>query len=238
MVEVMLKRITKAYAGKTVLQDIDLVIPPGAFTCLLGSSGSGKTTLLQLLAGLEAPDAGEIWLDGVKVSEKNSILVPPHARSIGYIFQDLALWPHLTAFDNIAFGLKINKVPAYADKVNEMAARLNIRESLCKYPGQLSGGQQQLVAIARSLVLQPQLLLLDEPMANLDVKLRKIVRDKILDLKKDLALNMVYVTHDHHEAFALADQLVILNEARIEATGSPEQIRGSGSEFIRYFIEV
>jgi ABC-type Fe3+/spermidine/putrescine transport system ATPase subunit len=238
MVEVVLSNITKAYAGKTVLQDIDLVIPPGAFTCLLGSSGSGKTTLLQLLAGFEVPDAGDIWLNGVKVSEKDRLLVPPHARSIGYIFQDLALWPHLTAFDNIAFGLKINKVPAYADKVNDMAERLNIRESLLKYPGQLSGGQQQLVAIARSLVLQPQLLLLDEPMANLDVKLKKIVRDKILALKKDLALNIVYVTHDHHEAFALADQLVILHEARIEAMGSPEQIRCSGSEFIRYFIEV
>lgn len=238
MVEVVLKNITKAYAGKTVLQAIDLLIPPGAFTCLLGSSGSGKTTLLKLLAGFETPDAGEIRLNGAKVSEKDGILVPPHARSIGYIFQDLALWPHLTAFDNIAFGLKINKVPAYAQQVYEMADRLSIRETLLKYPGQLSGGQQQLVAIARSLVLQPQLLLLDEPMANLDVKLKKVVRNKILELQKELALNIVYVTHDHHEAFALADQLVILHEARIEATGSPEQIRCSGNEFIRYFIEL
>jgi ABC-type Fe3+/spermidine/putrescine transport system ATPase subunit len=238
MVEVMLHNIAKAYAGKTVLRHIDLVIPPGTFTCLLGSSGSGKTTLLKLLAGFETPDAGEIWLNGVKVSEKDRILVPPHNRHLGYIFQDLALWPHLTAFDNIAFGLKINKVPAYADRVHEMAGRLNIQDSLLKYPGQLSGGQQQLVAIARSLVLQPQLLLLDEPMANLDVKMKKIVRDKILALKKDLALNIVYVTHDHHEAFALADQLVILNEARIEATGSPDQIRHSGNEFINYFIEL
>jgi ABC-type Fe3+/spermidine/putrescine transport system ATPase subunit len=237
MVEVVLQDVSKAYAGKTVLRHLDLVIPPGSFTCLLGSSGSGKTTLLKLLAGLETPDTGQIWLNGLKASEQGRILVPPHARRVGYIFQDLALWPHLTAFDNIAFGLKINKVPAYADRVNEMAERLNIRESLFKYPGQLSGGQQQLVAIARSLVLQPQWLLLDEPMANLDVKLKKLVRNKIITLIEDFNLNMVYVTHDHHEAFALADQLVILNEGRIEATGSPDQIRGSENEFIRYFIE-
>lgn len=238
MVEVEFKNITKAYHGKTVLNRIDLFIPKGAFTCLLGSSGSGKTTLLKLLAGFETPDRGEIWLNAVQVSKENRIIRPPHTRSIGYIFQDLALWPHLTAFDNIAFGLKIRKAPAYKERVQEMAARLNITESLKKYPGQLSGGQQQLVAIARSLVVQPQLLLLDEPMANLDVKLRKIVRDKILALRQDLSFNIIYVTHDHHEAFALADQLVILNEARIEAMGTPDQVRESGNAYVKYFIQL
>src|SRR5215210_3504873 len=135
MVEVAFNQITKTYAGRTVLEDIDLLIPKGSFTCLLGSSGSGKTTLLKLLAGLEAPDSGEIRLNGVKVSGENKIIIPPHARSIGFIFQDLALWPHLTAFDNIAFGLKINKEWAYARLVQEMAERLSIRELLGKYPG-------------------------------------------------------------------------------------------------------
>ena len=238
MVEVIFKNIKKSYNGKTVLDNIDLTIPKGAFTCLLGSSGSGKTTLLKLLAGFETPDAGEIWLNGILVSSQNKIIRPPHKRHIGYIFQDLALWPHLTAFDNIAFGLKTGKIPAYQERVQEMAARLNITESLPKYPGQLSGGQQQLVAIARSLVMQPQLLLLDEPMANLDVKLKKIVRDKVLELKQELSFNIIYVTHDHHEAFALADQLVILNDARIETIGTPDQVRASGNAYVQYFIEL
>ncbi len=238
MVEVEFKNITKAYNGKTILDNINLSIPKGAFTCLLGSSGSGKTTMLQLLAGFEPPDNGEIELNGIRVSGKNKIIRPPHKRSIGYIFQDLALWPHLTAFDNIAFGLKISKVPAYQEQVQAMAARLNITESLKKYPSQLSGGQQQLVAIARSLVLQPQLLLLDEPMANLDVKLKKIVRNKILELREDFSFNIIYVTHDHHEAFTLADQLVILNETRIEVTGTPDQVRASGNAYVKYFIEL
>ncbi|MDO1449607.1 ABC transporter ATP-binding protein [Rhodocytophaga aerolata] len=238
MMEVELQNITKSYGNKTVLKDIHLALPNGSFTCLLGSSGSGKTTILKLLAGFELPDKGDIWISGEKVSSNNKLLKAPHERGIGYIFQDLSLWPHLSVMENIAFGLKIRKVAAYKDKVMEMAQRLNIGETLSKYPHQLSGGQQQLVAIARSLVLEPNLLLMDEPLANLDVKLKKVVREKILELKKLLSINIIYVSHDHREAFTMADQIVVLNEAQVEAVGTPQQIRESPSEFIKYFIEL
>lgn len=238
MMEVELHNITKSYGNKTILKDINLALPKGSFTCLLGSSGSGKTTILKLLAGFELPDKGDIWIGGETVSSNNKLLKAPHERGIGYIFQDLSLWPHLSVMENIAFGLKIRKVDAYKDIVMEMAQRLNISETLSKYPYQLSGGQQQLVAIARSLVLEPKVLLMDEPLANLDVKLKKIVRERILKLKQMRTISIVYVSHDHREAFAMADQIVVLNEGRIEAIGTPEQISQSDNEFIRYFIEL
>lgn len=238
MIEIELQNITKSYGSKTVLKDINLTLPTGSFTCLLGSSGSGKTTILKLLAGFELPDKGVIRIGGEKVSENKTLLKAPHERGIGYIFQDLSLWPHLSVMENIAFGLKIRKVAAYKDKVMEMAHRLNISETLSKYPHQLSGGQQQLVAIGRSLVLEPKVLLMDEPLANLDVKLKKVVKEKILELKKLPLINILYVSHDHREAFAMADQIVVLNEAQVEAVGTPQQIRESPSEFIKYFIEL
>ncbi len=238
MAEVQFINITKAYGTKQVLNGIHLAVDKGSFTCLLGSSGSGKTTLLKLLAGFEFPDTGEVWLAGQPVSAPHKIIIPPQQRGIGYIFQDLGLWPHLSVFDNIAFGLKIKKVVAYQDIVHTMAERLNIRTMLLNYPGQLSGGQQQLVAIARSLVLQPRVLLMDEPLANLDVKLKKVVRDRILELRQEFSLTLIYVTHDHHEAFSMADQVVILNGGHIEAKGTPAEIRQSDNEFIKYFIEL
>ena len=238
MAEVQCIHITKSYGNKQVLHNIHLAVEKGSLTCLLGSSGSGKTTLLKLLAGFEFPDSGEVCLAGQPVSAPHKIIVPPQQRGIGYIFQDLGLWPHLSVFDNIAFGLKIKKVAAYQEIVHQMAERLNIRTMLFNYPGQLSGGQQQLVAIARSLVLQPRILLLDEPLANLDVKLKKVVRDRILELRQEFSLTLIYVTHDHHEAFSMADQVVILNNGLIEAIGTPAEIRQSDNAYVKYFVEL
>jgi ABC-type sugar transport system ATPase subunit len=238
MGEVELKNITKSYGKKLVLKEISITIAKGTLTCLLGSSGAGKTTVLQLLAGFEAPDTGEIWISGVKASSEGKIIQEPHQRGIGYIFQDLALWPHMSAFENIAFGLKVRKEPSYKDKVLETAGRLGISELLSKYPSQLSGGQQQLVAIARSLVLEPKVLLMDEPLANLDVKLKKVVRDKIKELQEWLGITIIYVSHDHREAFALANQIIVFNEARVEAVGTPQEIQIIDNEFIKYFIEL
>ena len=238
MADVELRNISKAYGKKQVLQDITVGVKKGDLACLLGNSGSGKTTILKMLAGFEAPDSGEISIGGEIVSGSGKVIVPPHRRGIGYIFQDLALWPHMTAFENIAFGLRARKEPGYRMKVHETAEWLGVKDSLGKYPSQLSGGQQQLVAIGRSLVLQPKVLLMDEPLANLDVKLKKVVREKIIELKEALGVTIIYVSHDHREAFALASQLIILNEASVEATGTPEEIRQSDSEFIKYFIEL
>lgn len=238
MAEVELRNVSKSYGKKQVLQDITVEFKKGDLVCLLGSSGSGKTTILKLLAGFEAPDSGEIIIGDEVVSGNGKVTVAPHKRGIGYIFQDLALWPHMTAFENIAFGLKARKEPGYRIKVYETAEWLGVKDSLDKYPSQLSGGQQQLVAIGRSLVLQPKVLLMDEPLANLDVKLKKVVREKIVELKEALGITIIYVSHDHREAFALASQLIVLNEARVEAIGTPEEIRQSDSAFIKYFIEL
>ena len=238
MVEVELSNLSKSYGEKKILEGINVKIAKGALACLLGSSGSGKTTILKMLAGFEAPDTGEIRIGGEKASGNQKVIIPPHRRGIGYIFQDLALWPHMTACENIAFGLKIRKEPDYKMKVEEMAEWLGVKDSLEKYPSQLSGGQQQLVAIGRSLVLQPNLLLMDEPLANLDVKLKKVVREKIIELRDSMGITIIYVSHDHREAFAMASQLIVLNQARVEATGTPDQIRQSNSEFIQYFIEL
>ncbi|QCR25272.1 ABC transporter ATP-binding protein [Pontibacter qinzhouensis] len=238
MAEVELRNVSKSYGKKQVLQDITVEVKKGDLACLLGSSGSGKTTILKLLAGFEAPDSGEISIGGEVVSGNGKVTVAPHKRGIGYIFQDLALWPHMTAFENIAFGLKARKEPDYRIKVQETAEWLGVKDSLDKYPSQLSGGQQQLVAIGRSLVLQPRVLLMDEPLANLDVKLKKVVREKIIELKEALGITIIYVSHDHREAFSLASQLIILNGASVEATGTPEEIRQSDSAFIKYFIEL
>jgi ABC-type Fe3+/spermidine/putrescine transport system ATPase subunit len=238
MAEVELRNVSKTYGKKQVLRNITVGVKKGDLACLLGSSGSGKTTILKLLAGFEAPDRGEISIGGDRVSGDGKVIVPPHRRGIGYIFQDLALWPHMTAFGNIAFGLKARKEPAYKIKVSETAEWLGVKDLLDKYPSQLSGGQQQLVAIGRSLVLQPKVLLMDEPLANLDVKLKKVVREKIVELKETLGITIIYVSHDHREAFALASQLIILNEGRVEATGTPEAIRQADSAFIKYFIEL
>ena len=242
---IKLNKITHSYGDKSVLQNLTLNIEDNQLTCLLGGSGSGKTTILRLIAGLVIPNKGQIIIQDKTVTDKQKIIIPPYKRSLGYIFQDLALWPHFTVYNNIAFGLKERK-PAcrqgreknIKDKVFKMLDFFGLQEHAEKYPHQLSGGQQQLVAISRSLVLKPKILLMDEPLANLDVKLKQKILEHIKNLKQNFNLTIVYVTHDHKEALTLADTIVVLNDGKVEETGNVEQIKKSKNEYVQYFIEI
>ena len=239
---IKLNNITHAYGDKPVLQDLSLNIESNQLTCLLGGSGNGKTTILRLIAGLEVPTNGQIIIQDKIVSDQNKIIIPPYQRNLGYIFQDLALWPHFTVYKNIAFGLNEHRKKNVKDTVFKMLDFFGLQEYAEKYPHQLSGGQQQLVAISRALVLKPKILLMDEPLANLDVKLKRKILEHIKNLKKSRTfgnnLTIVYVTHDHKEALTLADTIVVLNEGKIEETGNRDQIINSTNEFVQYFIEV
>jgi ABC-type Fe3+/spermidine/putrescine transport system ATPase subunit len=232
-----LKNITYNYDGKPLLENFNLKIEKNRLTALLGSSGCGKTTLLRLIAGLETPPAGEISIDGQTLSSAGEIIVPPHRRHLGFIFQDLALWPHFTVYQNLAFGLDKTKDKDVKTKVYDMLAFFGLNDFAEHYPHQLSGGQQQLTAIARSLVLEPEILLMDEPLANLDVKLKRKIHNLILKMKSDFNLTVVYVTHDHREAFTLADEIVVINNGKIEDKGTSEQIKNSKNEYVKYFLE-
>ncbi len=234
---IQLKKINHAYHTKSILRDLDLDILDGGLTCLLGSSGSGKSTILRIIAGLEIPQGGQVVMDGKVVTDAGKILVPAAERGIGFVFQDLALWPHFTVYEHIAFGLKELKINDLESKVLEMLDAFGLRKHRDKYPHQLSGGQKQLVAIARSLVLKPKTLLMDEPLSDLDVKLKHRMLEIIKALKQKYDMTIIYVTHDHKEAFALADQVVVLNQGQIEAMGSVSEIKTSSSAFVQYFLE-
>ncbi|RUA08845.1 MAG: hypothetical protein DSY82_06500 [Flavobacteriia bacterium] len=232
-----LKNITHAYGKKRVLQNISLNIEPGKLTCLLGGSGSGKTTILRLIAGLEIPEKGEIYIENKLVTNDSNILIPSNKRNLGFIFQDLALWPHFTVFENIAFGLKERRTQQIEQKVSEILSFFDLQAFAEKYPHQLSGGQQQLVAISRALVLEPKILLMDEPLSGLDVKLKRKILEHIKDLKKNFDVTLVYVTHDHREAFAIADQIIVLNEGKLVEAASAKEIKHSENEYVKYFLE-
>lgn len=221
-----------------MLEDLSLKITQYHFTCLLGNTGSGKSTLLRIIAGLEKPAAGKVWLRDHLVTDGHHLLVPPEKRNIGYIFQDLALWPHFSVFDNVAFGLKVRKVKDRQGKVKQMLDYFNLNDHARKYPHQLSGGQQQLVALARSLVLEPDILLLDEPLSNLDVQLRQFMMDHLLRLKEQENITFVYVTHDPREASKLADDLVVLgNHGKVAYAGSWEAARTCENSFVQSFLK-
>ncbi len=234
---ISLKNISHSYGKKVVLENLCLDIEANKLVCLLGGSGSGKTTILRIIAGLENPQKGEIIVHNQVLTQNNSLLIPPNKRNMGFIFQDLALWPHLSVFNNIAFGLKEHKVNNIEDKVYEILDYFGIKDLAEKFPHQLSGGQKQLVAISRSLVLRPSILLMDEPLNNLDVKLKRRMLAYIKKLKHEFNLTIVYVTHDHKEAFSIADKIVILDNGKIQEIGGIEQIKQSNNEFIKYFLE-
>jgi len=212
---ISLKNISKLFKKRLILEDISFEIAEGKITCLLGNSGSGKTTILRLIAGLEKPSEGKIMIDNRLVAKDKEILVPPSQREIGFIFQDLALWSHMSVYENIAFGLKVKKSQNIEEKVVEILTFFGIEQYKNSYPNQISGGQQQLVAIARSLVLQPKILLMDEPLANLDIHLKKKMRNQIKALRDSFNVTIIYVTHDHEEASALADEILVVKGGKI-----------------------
>lgn len=209
--------VTKRFGSHLAVESVSLQVAIGDAVVILGPSGCGKTTLLRLVAGLETPDSGEISLSGTKVAGLGRSMVPPHQRGIGFVFQDLALWPHLTVWKNLEFVLGSVKT-ARADRAERIHQALNlvrIEPLSARYPHELSGGEQQRVALARALVGQPRLLLLDEPLSSLDLELRTTLRAELTRLQRDLGVTMVYVTHDRDDAAALADDVVEMRAGRI-----------------------
>ena len=223
-VPVKVNNVVKRFGKVEALRRVSVYIKPGEFLVLLGPSGSGKTTLLRCIAGLEIPDEGEIIIgDKVVVNTSKRIFVPPKDRDIAMVFQNYALYPHMKVFDNIAFPLKLRKVPKeeIRKRVVEVAKMLRIEELLDRYPKQLSGGQQQRVALARALVRNPKVFLMDEPLSNLDAKLRVYMRAELKRLQKELKITTIYVTHDQAEAMTMADRIAVINEGRIMQLGTP-----------------
>lgn len=224
-VQVELKNVGKRFADRTVLEDISLRVRRGQFVALLGPSGCGKTTLLNILAGLIGLGEGAVEFDGAPWSSRGYTLAPER-RNVGMVFQDFALWPHMTVFDNVAFGLKVKKPPDKQFRTAVSAALEMVQMSGYEnyYPHQLSGGQKQRIAIARTLAPRPSLMLMDEPLSNLDSKLREQMRWDLLNIVQEANITTIYVTHDQTEALSMADHLVLLNEGRIEQQGAPSQV--------------
>jgi iron(III) transport system ATP-binding protein len=235
---VELQGVRKAYGKLTVADGIDLSIGHGELVCLLGPSGCGKTTTLRLIAGFISPDAGSIIVGGRTLSDPRATL-PPERRNMSMIFQSYALWPHMTVAENIGYGLRLRKLPGaeVAAKVGRILAVTQLEALRARYPGELSGGQQQRVALARALVVEPETLLLDEPLSNLDTNLREEMRFEIRRLHDEFRYTTVYVTHDQLEAMTTADRIVVMNAGRIEQVGSPEDVYlRPQSEFVARFI--
>jgi len=218
---IRLKDMVKRFGALEAVSHVSLDIKDGELFTLLGPSGCGKTTILRLIGGFHKADHGEIYFGDREVSA-----IPPYERHIGMVFQNYALWPHMTIFDNVAYGLKIKKAssPEIARRVNRALSQVKLTGLEKRYPGQLSGGQQQRVALARALVLNPDVLLLDEPLSNLDAKIRQQVRAEIRKLQKELAITSIYVTHDQEEALTLSDRIAVLDHGKLQQIGSPRDL--------------
>lgn len=231
---VTVKNLQKSFASNTVFSDINFSIDQGEFVTLLGPSGCGKSTLLRCLAGLNSVETGEIW-----VGEQNITHLAPQKRDIGMVFQSYALFPNMTVANNIAFGLKMKRLGK--DEIAKQVARVielvELKGKEQQYPHQLSGGQKQRVALARALVVQPKILLLDEPLSALDARIRKHLRQQICDIQKELNLTTVFVTHDQEEAMIMSDRIFLMNEGTIVQQGSAEQIYTQPhNEFVAGFM--
>jgi len=228
MVRIKTVDLTKRFGEVVAVDRVSLEIEHGEFFTLLGPSGCGKTTFLRCIAGLELPDEGRVYFDGEDVTD-----VPPHRRDTGMVFQNYALWPHMNVFDNIAYGLKIRGLPK-----NEIRKRVEWALELVKLKGlekrtphQLSGGQQQRVALARAIVINPKVLLFDEPLSNLDAKLRLEMRAELRRLQKELGITTIYVTHDQEEAMSISDRLAIMKDGRIMQVGTPREVYDRPANF-------
>lgn len=218
---IQLNGISKSFDGETVLDNLSLEIHDKEFMTLLGPSGCGKTTTLRVIGGFENPDEGDVYFNGKRIND-----VPPYERQVNTVFQKYALFPHLNVFDNIAFGLRIQKRPdaEIKTKVKEMLALVNLRGFEKRKVDTLSGGQQQRVAIARALINQPKVLLLDEPLAALDLKLRKDMQNELKNIQHQTGITFIYVTHDQEEALSMSDTVVVMAEGRIQQIGTPTDI--------------
>ena len=218
---IRLNGISKSFDGETVLDNMDLEIHDKEFITLLGPSGCGKTTTLRIIGGFEMPDEGDVYFGGKRIND-----VPPYERQVNTVFQKYALFPHLNVFDNIAFGLRLKKRPdqEIKEKVKEMLAMVNLKGFERRRVETLSGGQQQRVAIARALINQPKVLLLDEPLAALDLKLRKDMQNELKNIQKETGITFIFVTHDQEEALSMSDTVVVMANGRIQQIGSPTDI--------------
>lgn len=216
-----LKNISKTFSSTKVLNNIDLELDKGEFFSVVGPSGCGKTTLLRIIAGLEFPSGGEIYIDGI-----NSTDLIPQKRKIGIVFQNYALFPNMTVFENVAYGLEVKKIPKnkIREKVDTVLAKVRMQDKTGNSVTTLSGGEQQRVSLARVIVTEPDLLLFDEPLSNLDYALRLETRNEIKRLQKEIGITSVYVTHDQSEALALSDRIAVLNKGNIQQTGTPFEI--------------
>jgi putative spermidine/putrescine transport system ATP-binding protein len=229
-----LRALTKNLGGRTIVDRLDLRVEPGEMVCLLGPSGCGKTTTLRMAAGFLAPDAGRIEIGGTDYAD-----TPPERRPTAMVFQNYALWPHMTVAQNVGFGLKMHKVPGpeAARRVAEALELVNLTHHADSHPARISGGEQQRTALARALALRPQLLLLDEPLSNLDAKLRERVREEIREIQQRLGITTLFVTHDQDEALSVADRIAVMNNGRIEQYTEPDELyRTPATLFVAEFV--
>ncbi len=234
--EVEIQNVTRRFGSVTAVESVSLEVGRGEFLTLLGPSGCGKTTLLRMIAGFETPDEGRVLLGGADVTD-----LPPFKRDVTTVFQQYALFPHLNLFDNVAFGLERRRTPRDEIKrrVADALSMVRLAGLDSRSIGELSGGQQQRVALARSLVLEPRVLLLDEPLAALDLKLRKQMQVELKSLQRRLGISFIYVTHDQEEALTMSDRIVVMNAGRVEQVGSAEEVyERPATEFVAGFIGI
>ena len=216
-----LKQINKYFGRSHVIKDVNIDFEKGHFVTFLGPSGCGKTTLLRMVAGFYEPDDGEILLNGKRIER-----IPPYSRNTAMVFQENSLFPHMNGFDNVSYGLRVKNRPKeeIERRVKEALDLMQLKGMEDRFPNQMSGGQQQRVAVARALVMNPEVLLLDEPLSNLDAKLRESVRVELRDIQKKMGLSTIYVTHDQSEALSMSDMIVVLKGGVVHQTGSPQEI--------------
>lgn len=234
MAQIEFRKVTKAFDKIKVIEDLDLVIPDGKFTVLVGASGCGKTTLLRMIAGIGPATSGQVLMDGKDITD-----LEPGKRDIAMVFQNYAIYPTMSVRENIEFGLKNKKVPKTERdrRIREVSAAVGLTEYLDRKPSTLSGGQRQRIALARAMVKQPKVFLMDEPLSNLDAKLRASMRTELIELHEKLKSTFVYVTHDQVEAMAMADMIVLMDKGRIMQKGAPEEIyRDPDNIFAAQFI--
>ena len=240
MAKIIIRNLTKRYGEATALDNVSLEIEPGEFLVLLGPSGCGKTTLLRCLAGLETPDKGEIIIgDNVVFDNSKKINIAPGKRELGMVFQSYALWPHMTVYDNLKFGLDVLKVPKNeaSDRLDKVLGDVGLSDLAGRYPSELSGGQQQRVALARLLVTQPNVFLMDEPLSNLDARLRMDMRVELKRFQAETGSTTVYVTHDQTEAMTMSTRVVVMKNGAIEQVSSPQKLyRHPKTTFVADFI--